>query len=192
MVTVEDTHTVTSTFINTLRFGFNRVAAFSGQNISALNSLATNASTTFSAVPNRPAPGINIGGGIASFQGGLGASPNYRFHWNSVQFYYDAFFTKGIHFLKFGFATEYIQDNILASSDSNGVVRFPNLTSFLTTAAGRFDAAFPGGITQRQHPQPISAGYIPRGSSHKPKLTLNAGLRYEIDRKSTRLNSSHT
>src|SRR5260370_1262450 len=139
MVTVEDTHTVTSTFINTLRFGFNRVAAFSGQNISALNSLATNASTTFSAVPNRPAPGINIGGGIASFQGGLGASPNYRFHWNSFQFYDDAFFTKGIHFLKFGFATEYIQDNILASSDANGVVVFPSLTTFLSNATGIFD-----------------------------------------------------
>jgi len=180
IVTVEDTHTVTPTFINTLRFGFNRVAAFSGQNISALNSLATNASTTFSAVPNRPAPGINIGGGIASFQGGLGASPNYRFHWNSFQFYDDAFFTKGIHFLKFGFATEYIQDNILASSDANGVVVFPSLTSFLTNAPGRFDAAFPGGITERQVRQHIYAGYIQDDIRVKPNLTLNAGLRYEI------------
>src|SRR5260370_17285582 len=116
MVTVEDTDTVTRTFINTLRFGFNRVAAFSGQNISALNSLATNASTTFSAVPNRPAPGINIGGGIASFQGGLGASPNYRFHWNSFQFYADSFFTKGLHFLKFPLPTTYHHTNIVASS----------------------------------------------------------------------------
>src|SRR5260370_26128951 len=180
MVTVEDTHTVTSTFINTLRFGFNRVAAFSGQNISALNSLATNASTTFSAVPNRPAPGINIGGGIASFQGGLGASPNYRFHWNSFQFYDDAFFTKGIHFLKFGFATEYIQDNILASSDANGVVLFPILTRFFTTPPRRFSSTFPGGITQRQGRQHIYTGYIQDDIPVKPKLTLNAVLRYEI------------
>jgi hypothetical protein len=180
IVTAEHTHTFSPTLINSLRFGFNRVAAFAGQNVSALNATANDSSATYSAVPGRPAPGINIGGGIASFQGGLGASPNYRFHWNSFQIYDDAFLTRGIHFLKFGFATEYIQDNILASSDANGVVVFANLANFLSNTPGKFDAAFPGGITERQVRQHIYAGYVQDDVRLRSNLTVNAGLRYEV------------
>jgi len=184
IVTAEDTHVFTPTLINTLRFGFNRVAAFSGQNLSALNSLGAATSVngnTLSAVPGRPAPVINIGGGLASFSGGLGASPNYRFHWNSIQLYDDAFITKGIHFIKFGFATESIQDNILASSDANGVVVYPDLATFLSNGKPtRFDAAFPGGITERQIRQHIYAGYVQDDIRFRPNLTLNVGVRYEM------------
>jgi hypothetical protein len=184
IVTAEDTHVFTPTIINTLRFGFNRVAAFSGQNLSALNPLgaATSANgSTLSAVPGRPAPVVNIGGGLASFPGGLGASPNYRFRWNSFQLYDDAFVTKGIHFIKFGFATEYIQDNILASSDANGVVVYPDLKTFLSNGKPtRFDAAFPGGITERQIRQHIYAGYVQDDIRYRPNLTLNVGVRYEM------------
>jgi hypothetical protein len=178
IATLEDTHTFSSTVLNTLRFGFNRVAAFSGQNASAINPLATD--TSLGAVPGRPAPGINIGGGIVSFPGGLGASPTYRFHWNSFQVYDDAFVTKGIHFLKFGLAFEHIQDNILASSDANGVVRFNSLSDFLANRPREFDAAFPGSIRERQIRQNIYAGYIQDDIRLRPNLTLNTGLRYEI------------
>jgi hypothetical protein len=180
IVTAEHTHTFAPTLINSLRFGFNRVAAFAGQNASAINATAKDNSATYSAVPGRPAPGVNIGGGIASFQGGLGASPNYRFHWNSFQIYDDAFLTRGIHFLKFGFASEYIQDNILASSDANGVVVFSSLANFLSNTPGKFDAAFPGGITERQVRQHIYAGYVQDDIRLRPNLTVNAGLRYEM------------
>ena len=188
IATAEYTRTFSPTVINSLRFGFNRVAAFAGQNVSTINATAKDNSSTYSTVPGRPAPGINIGGGLASFQGGLGASPNYRFHWNSFQGYDDAFVTKGIHFLKFGFATEYIQDNILASSDANGVVVFSNLANFLSNTPGRFDAAFPGGITERQIRQHIYAGYIQDDIRLRPNLTVNAGLRYEISTVPTETN----
>lgn len=180
IVTAEETHTFTPTLVNSVRFGFNRVAAFAGQNATAINPSANDSSPTYSAVPGRPAPGINIGGGFTSMQGGLGASPTYRFHWNSYQVYDDAFLTKGINFIRFGFATEYIQDNILASSDANGVVRFANLQTFFSNVPGRFDAALPGGIKERQIRQHIWAGYVQDDVRWKPNLTLNLGLRYEM------------
>lgn len=180
IVTAEETHTITPTVINTFRFGFNRVAAFSGENATAINPLAKAVGDLYSAVPGRPAPGINIGGGIVGFPGGLGASPTYRFHWNSYQLYDDAFWTKGIHFIRFGFAAEFIQDNILASSDVNGVVRFASLQNFFSNIPGRFDSALPGGIKERQIRQKIFAGYIQDDLRWKPNLTINLGLRYEM------------
>jgi hypothetical protein len=178
IATAEDTHTFSPTVLNTVRLGFSRVAAFSGQQVSAINPLATD--TSLGAVPGRSAPGIVIGGGIVSFPGGLGASPNYRFNWNSFQLYDDAFITKGIHFIKVGFATEHIQDNILASSDANGVVRFNSLSDFLANRPHEFDAAFPGSIRERQIRQHLYGGYIQDDIRLKPNFTVNAGLRYEM------------
>ena len=185
ITTAEYTRTITPTFINTIRFGFNRVAAFAGQNASAINALATDTTLgVFTSQPNvtqHPAPGVVItDGSIVTFPGGLGASPNYRFRWNSVQLYNDAFITKGIHFLRFGFATEYIQDNILASSDANGVVRFNTLSDFFGNVPHEADFAVPGAIRERQLRQHIYAGYVQDDMRVRPNLTLNAGVRYEM------------
>lgn len=179
IITGEETHTFSNTFLNTVRFGFSRIAAFAGQNATAINPLATN--TSIGAVPGRPAPGIVFGDGIATFPGGLGASPNYRFGWNSYQLYDDAFLVRGKHSLRFGFATEYIQDNILASSDANGVVTFDNLQTFLSNGAPHnFNAAIPASITERQLRQHIYGVYIQDDWRARANLTINAGLRYEI------------
>lgn len=179
IVTAEETHTFSNSVLNTVRFGFNRILAFAGQNATAINPLATD--TTIGSVPGRPAPGIVFGDGITTFPGGLGASPNYRFDWNSYQFYDDAFVVKGHHSIRFGFATEYIQDNILASSDQNGVVTFDNLQTFLTNASPHnFNAAIPGSITERQLRQHIYGLYIQDDWRMRPNLTINAGLRYEM------------
>jgi hypothetical protein len=185
IATAEYTRSIQPTFVNSVRFGFNRVAAFAGQNASAINPLATDTTlgvfTNQPTVAQRPAPGVVVtDGSIAALPGGLGASPNYRFHWNSFQLYDDAFITKGIHFLRFGFATEYIQDNILASSDANGVVRFNTLPDFFHNSPHEADFAVPGAIRERQIRQHLYAGYIQDDIRALTNLTLNAGLRYEM------------
>ena len=179
IATVEDTHTFNSALLNTVRVGFNRVVAYAGLNATAINPLATD--VTLGVVPGRPAPGINFGDGTATIGGGLGASPTYRFRWNSFQLYDDAFLTKGIHFIKFGFATEYMQDNILASSDANGVIAYNTVQKFIQDQdALSFNAANPGSITERQIRQHIYAGYVQDDIRLKPNLTINAGVRYEV------------
>ncbi len=155
IVTAEDTHILSPSVLNTVRFGVSRIVAFSGQNAVAINPLAKDTSETFSAVPGQAAPGINIGGLFTGFQGGVGGTPVYRFRWNSFQLYDDAFVTKGKHFLKFGFATEYIQDNILAKSDGSGIVRFANLDQFRQNLPTKFDAVLPGHLSERQVRQHI-------------------------------------
>jgi hypothetical protein len=180
IVTVEDTHTLSSSVVNTVRFGLSRIVAFAGQNATAINPLARDTSSTYSAVPGQAAPGITIGGNFTAFQGGVGGTPVYRFRWNSFQVYDDAFVTKGKHFLKFGFSTEYIQDNVLGKSDASGIVHFASLDGFRQNLPSRFDAVLPGGLTERQVRQHIFAGYVQDDIHWKPNLTLNAGLRYEM------------
>jgi hypothetical protein len=185
IITAEYTQNIRPTIVNTIRFGFNRVAAVSGQNASALNPLANSTALgIFSSQPSepqRPAPNVTVtDSSIATMPGGLGASPNYRFHWNSFQFYDDAFITKGVHFLRFGFASEYIQDNILASSDANGVVRFSSLANFLHNIPSEADFAAPGAIRERQIRQHLYAGYVQDDIRARPNLTLNLGARYEM------------
>jgi hypothetical protein len=179
IVTAEDTHILTPSVINSVRFGLSRIVAFAGQNAVAINPLAKDISATFSAVPEQAAPGINIAG-FTGFQGGVGGTPVYRFRWNSFQLYDDAFVTKGKHFLKFGFATEYIQDNILAKSDGSGIVGFSSLEVFRQNLPTRFVAVLPGHLSERQVRQHIYAFYVQDDIHWKPNLTLNAGVRYEM------------
>ncbi len=179
IVTAEDTHTFSPSVLNTVRFGLSRIVAFAGQNATAINPLANDTSSTYSAVPGQAAPGITIGGNFTAFQGGVGGTPVYRFRWNSFQFYDDAFVTKGKHFLKFGFSTEYIQDNILGKSDASGIVHFASLDKFRQNLPARFDAEL-GSLTERQVRQHIYAGYVQDDIHWKPNLTLNAGVRYEM------------
>lgn len=180
IVTAEDTHAFSPALLNTVRFGLSRIVAFAGQNATAINPLAKDASSAFSAVPGQPAPGINIGGGFTGFQGGVGGTPVYRFRWNSYQLYDDAFVTKGNHFLKFGFSTEYMQDNILAKSDASGIVRFATLDQLRQNLPTKFDAVLPGDLNERQVRQHIYAAYVQDDVHWKPNLTLNLGLRYEM------------
>lgn len=180
IVTLQDSHTFSDKLLNSARFGYNAVFALAGQNQNAINPASTD--TSLGVVPARPAPGIVFSdGAVITFPGGLGASPNYRFDWKTLQFYDDAFFTKGIHSIKFGFAYEHIIDNILASSDQNGVLTYATFSDFLSNGpVQNFNAALPGGITERRVRQNIIAGYIQDDVRALPAVTLNAGLRYEI------------
>jgi hypothetical protein len=180
IVTAEDTHTFSPSLLNTVRFGVSRIVAFAGQNATAINPLSNDTSSSFSAVPGQPAPGITIGGGFTNFQGGVGGTPVYRFRWNSYQLYDDAFVTKGRHFLKFGFSTEYIQDNILAKSDASGIVHFATLEQLRQNLPTKFDAVLPGGLNERRVRQRVYAGYVQDDIHWKSNLTLNVGLRYEM------------
>jgi hypothetical protein len=180
IVTFEESHTFTDKFLNTARFGYNAVQAFAGQNVQAINPGATD--TTLGAVPDRPAPGVVFSdGAVVTFPGGLGASPNYRFNWSTYQFYDDAFVSRGINSIKFGFALEHIVDNILASSDQNGVLTYGTFSDFLSNGpVQNFNAAIPGSISERQVRQNIVAGYVQDDIRALPTLTVNLGLRYEI------------
>jgi outer membrane receptor protein involved in Fe transport len=116
---------------------------------------------------------------LSTFPGGFGAVGEFDFHYNSYQFYDDAFATLGTHSLKFGFAFENIRDNELGKTSPLGQFAFGSLSDFLQDQPTSFNAPIGSGITPRALRQSIYAGYVMDDWRARPNLTLNLGLRYE-------------
>jgi hypothetical protein len=176
LVSLEQTHTFSTSFLNVVRFGFNRVLANGPQDVASINPLVSDPS--LAAVPGHFATWINVPG-ITPFQGGRGR-PTYHFRWNSFQVYDDAFLTKGVHSLKFGVAAERMQLNALQTTDTNGIFTFGSLKAFLQNQPNKFDAGLPDKLTERGLRQTLFGVYAQDDWRWRPNLTLNLGIRYEM------------
>ncbi|MBW4028805.1 MAG: TonB-dependent receptor [Acidobacteria bacterium] len=173
---LEETHIFTPDLVNSFRLGFSRNLA-SIATSPAINPLA--ADTSLGAVPGQPAPFISVPG-IAGFFGGLDGFPNFSFGWNSYQLYDDAFYTRGKHSFKFGFATEYMQSNNLFHFFDNGNFSFGSLQDFLTNVPQSFSGNEPSTDSPRNIRETLFGGYIQDDWRALSNLTLNLGLRYEM------------
>ena len=177
LVALEETHTLSPALLNSLRFGFSRVISDGPKTLGAINPLAQDPSLGF-------LPGHNVGkiqvAGLTQFPGGVGATGEYDFHFNSFQVYDDAFVTKGTHFLKFGVAIERIQANQEGRANPSGFYSFGSLSNFLQNKPGTFTSGIPGLITPRDLRQIIFGVYVQDDFHVRSNLTLNLGLRYEM------------
>src|SRR6195256_699071 len=177
---VEWTHSFTSTFVNSARFGFNRARADVDYGVSAINPAA--ADPTLAANPGRTAAQVlGLGEGIPIMTGGVGANPTYFYRWNSFQYYDDAFFTRGKHSIKFGGSVERMQLNATGLSNPNGVFTFKqSLQSFLTNQPSKFNSGIGSKLHSRGYRQTLLGIYLQDDWRIRSNFTLNLGLRYEM------------
>ena len=177
MVMAEETHVFRPSLVNSVRGGFDRVYTITDRAKSAINPLAAN--SALGAFPGRDAPGVTVPG-LAAANNGLGelASPTHT--WNSFQGYDDAFLTKGAHSIKFGFAVERMQHNLIISQRPNGSFSFGSLAGFLDSQPTSFTGQNPLGVAPRGARQTIFGGYVQDDWRVRPNLTLNVGVRYEM------------
>src|SRR6202140_1588079 len=173
---LEETHLYGAQMANTARLGFSRVVSQAVKSLKATSPAAADTSLGF--LPGQPM-GVITNSQLSSFPGGFGAVGEFDFHWNSYQFYDDAFATLGTHSLKFGFAFENIRDNELGKTSPLGQFVFGSLSDFLQDQPTSFNAPIGSGITPRALRQSIYAGYFMDDWRAKPNLTVNLGLRYE-------------
>ncbi len=173
---LEETHLFGAQMANTARLGFSRVVSQAPKSLEAINPVAADTSLGF--LPGQPV-GVITNSELSSFPGGLGAVGEFDFHYNSYQFYDDAFATLGTHSLKFGFAFENIRDNELGKTSPLGDFLFGSLSAFLQDQPSSFNAPIGSGITPRALRQSIYAGYFMDDWRARPNLTVNLGLRYE-------------
>ena len=181
-VAIEETHIFTPSFANSIRIGGNHEAVSNNQSAKAINPDAsrTDLGVGGTAFAGRAASQVLIGGGVSDFSGGVGGSPTYFYHWNSMQFYDDAFLTKGTHSLRFGGGVEHMMLNVIADTDPNGIWRFTNLEGFITNNPTKFQGGIASTLSPRNLRQNIFGLYLQDDWRWKPNVTFNLGLRYEM------------
>jgi hypothetical protein len=179
---VEETHIFTPRFANSFRIGGNHEVVANNQSQKAINPDANRIDLGVggSAFAGRAATQVLIGGGVSDLTGGVGGSPTYFYHWNSVQLYDDAFFTKGTHSIRFGVAAERMLLNVLADTDPNGIWNFDNLQGFLTNQPTKFQGGIASTLSPRNLRQTLFGVYLQDDWHARSNLTLNLGLRYEM------------
>ena len=176
---VEESHTFSASFVNSLRLGYNRSHTQALGGIQAINPAATDPALSW-------APGFTNAARILPFAGlsqigpGLSA-PQFQYFWNAYQVYDDAFLSKGLHSLKFGGTFENDQMNATTrTADFVGTYSFSTIASFLTNNPSRVRGALPSILTPRYMRTSIFGAYLQDDWRMRPNLTLNLGIRYEM------------
>jgi len=175
---VEESHTFSASFVNSVRLGYNRSHTQASGGLQAINPAAVDPALSW-------APGFTNAARVLPFAGlsqigpGLSA-PAFQYFWNAYQVYDDAFVSKGLHSIKFGGTFEADQMNAeTRTADFVGTYSFTSVANFLTNNPSRVRGALPSVLTPRYMRTSIFGAYVQDDWRARPNLTLNLGLRYE-------------
>jgi hypothetical protein len=157
--------------LSTSRIGFSRTRI--GQLVEA------NTGTSLSPfVPGRDLTGNIDVGGLRRF--GPQSSANLRLVQNVFSFSQDVVHTRERHLFKFGALAERFQMNMVNPTFSLGTFTFPSLRTFLQNTPTQFIGLGPTGAIDRYWRFTLFGFYAQDEFTITPRLTLNAGLRYEF------------
>ena len=93
----------------------------------------------------------------------------------------DLFWSHGSHSVKFGMLLNRYQVFTEPTTSRRGTYTFSNLQSFLQANPRQFQAITPGSVTYRHYRWLTIGGYVQDDWRATPRLTLNIGVRYEIN-----------
>jgi hypothetical protein len=169
--TMEYRNVVSDRTFQTARFGYSRTRI--GQNVEA-----NLASPLPPFVAGRALVGDIDIGGMQRF--GPQSSANLRLAQNVYSGQYDVTQTRGRHLLKAGVLAENYRDFMTNPTFSLGIYTFANVRTFLENRATRFVGLAPQGDINRDWRWTLYAMYVQDHFQITPRVTLNAGLRYEF------------
>ena len=175
LYSAEETHIFNPAVVNTVRGGVSRIIGLINAPVSG-DSVATD--PTLAIAPGSKAPPqLPVSGLTTAY--GLGGFNKFNHAFTSIQFYDDAFITRGAHSMKAGFAFERLRYNVLEQLSPNGRLNTYKLTDFLSNAPHQLNAVAPNGSHEVGLRESIIAGYFQDDWHTSKKLTVNLGLRYE-------------
>jgi hypothetical protein len=168
-LTGEYRQAVGSNLFSTLRFGYSRTRV--GQTVEADTALAP-------FVPGRSLIGNIDVGGLQRF--GTQSSVDVRFLQQVHSLQADSAWTRGRHLLKFGGLAERYHQDMTNPTFSLGTYAFANLRAFMQNQPTSFIGLTPEATFVRQWPFWLGGVYAQDEFRIHPRLTLNAGLRWEF------------
>ncbi|HEV2133476.1 MAG TPA: TonB-dependent receptor [Terracidiphilus sp.] len=176
---IEEIHIFSPQLTNAVRLGFSRSVASGPRQQGVLNPAANDSSLGFFTGANA---GSLLVSGLTTFNGGVGAVGTYTYHYNSYQLYDDVALIRGKHSFAFGGSVERDQDNEEAGLLPFGSWSFGSIKSFLTNAPTYFQSGLPTlPVAPVDLRTSIYAGYAQDSWRLRPNLTLNLGIRYEMN-----------
>ncbi|MEW6323375.1 MAG: TonB-dependent receptor [Acidobacteriota bacterium] len=162
---------LSSSMLSTYRVGYSRTRV--GQAVQANTS-----SPLAPFVPGRAFVGNIDVGGLNRF--GTQSSVDVRFLQQVTSVQYDAAATRGRHLVKAGALAERYGQDMVNPTFSLGTYAFANLRAFLENRPTSFIGLRPDAQFDRQWDFWILGGYVQDEMQVTDRLTVNAGLRYEV------------
>jgi len=184
---ITETHIFNSSMGNTFRFGYGHVTGLVNSPVSAVNPAGSDTTLCTVCAPTAlPAALINITSVTSA--GGLGNLSFFGHHYNTFQANDDVFLTRGKHAMKFGFAFERMEYNVLSKVRGNGNWNFRANTAgtisaienFLTDNPAVVQVLSPSIRKETQSRDSLFGLYVQDDWRLSPRVTLNLGLRYEM------------
>jgi hypothetical protein len=156
-------------FLATYRFGYSRTRV--GQSVQADTDLPP-------FVAGRSFIGNIDVGGLQRF--GTQSSVDVRFLQQVTSFQSDFIWTRGRHLVRSGLLAEHYRQDMVNPTFSLGTYAFANLRALLENRATSFIGLTPAATFDRQWPFWLAGGYVQDEWRAHPRLTVTAGLRYEL------------
>src|SRR5260370_1723802 len=182
-----ESHVFSSALVNTFRFGYGHVTGLVNTPVSAINPAAGDTSLCTVCTPT-PLPAALISVTNLTSAGGLGDISFFGHHYNTFQANDDVCLTRGKQAMKFGFAFEHMQYNVLSKVRGNGNWLFranssgtiSAIENFLTDNPAVVQVLSPSIRKETQSRDNLFGLYVQDDWRLPPRLTVNLLLRYEI------------
>lgn len=176
---IEEKKIISPALLNEFRVSLNRSI------VGVLTNQYITLDPALSFLPGRPMGSLGVSG-LASY--GYNGRADRVLTQNMYEYVDNLTHHRGSHSLRFGVQLKRIHFNTISAYAQNGLWSFTSVQSFLAAQANTVDIALPGSDTIRGWRQVYFGGYVQDDFRATPRLTLNAGLRYEFTTEPTEVN----
>ena len=177
LLSVQDIYNFSPNITNEARIGYNFIRGDNFPQQPFKDSDFGITRSTANVLPGFPA--INIAQGAGGIQFGTGALQASLATASTTSLFDTVSITRGKHTIRLGAEIRYYQSNFTGNVITRGIISFQNFNSFLTGTTQT--ATLANGIGSRNFRTTDYNFFVQDDWKLSPKLTLNLGLRYELD-----------